>query len=183
MRTLCHCVRVGRCLVTDSAVGFAAGRSTPCSARGQDDGDDETIQSEGFSEDHHKNEGDQDISLSVTTNTGITDDTNAKAGGEGGETTAESSTESLVSLVVSIGPFAWVSEVCWSVLDLGDALLEENRNNEAVHTEHTSHNDGNDRFEEKVGLEDGDGDDTNTGLGSSVGRAEVSENEGSNAAH
>ncbi len=120
MRTLCHCVRVGRCLVTDSAVGFAAGRSTPCSARGQDDGDDETIQSEGFSEDHHKNKGDQDISLSVTTNTGITDDTDAKSGGEGGETTAEASTESLVSLVVTIAPFAWVSEVGFSVLDLGD---------------------------------------------------------------
>ena len=107
-------------MITDSATGFAAARSTSCSARGQDDGDDETIQSEGFSEDHHKNEGDQDISLSVTTNTGITDDTDAKAGGEGGETTAEASTESLVSLIVSIAPFAWVSEVGSSVLDLGD---------------------------------------------------------------
>jgi len=61
--------------------------------------------------------------------------------------------------------------------------FEENGNNHTIHTEHTSHDDGNDRSEEEFGLEDGDGDDTDTGLGSAVGGSEVSENEGSSNTH
>ena len=63
------------------------------------------------------------------------------------------------------------------------ALLHENGDNHAVHTEHTSHDDGNDRSEEELGLEDGHGDDTDARLGSTVGGTEVSEDEGSGDAH
>ena len=56
------------------------GLSTDCSSRGKNDSDDEAVKGESLGEDHHKNKGDQDISLGVTTDTGITDDTNAESG-------------------------------------------------------------------------------------------------------
>lgn len=40
--------------------------------------------------------------------------------------------------------------------------FEKNGDNHTIHTEHTSHDNGNDRSEEELGLEDGDGDDTDT---------------------
>ena len=61
--------------------------------------------------------------------------------------------------------------------------LEQNGDDHAVHTEHTSHDDGDDRLEEKVGSEDGDRYNTDTGLGSSVGSAEVGEDESGDNAH
>ena len=67
-----------------------------------------------------------------------------------------------------------------SVLTL---LSHENGDDHAVHTEHTGHDDGDDRFEEEVGLEDSHGDNTNAGLGSAVGRAEVGEDESCGDAH
>ena len=60
---------------------------------------------------------------------------------------------------------------------------DEDSNNETVHTEHTSHDSGDDRLEEKVWLQDGDGDNTDTGLGSSVGSAQVGEDESSDDSH
>ncbi len=106
--------------MTEPATGPAAGRSSHSSARREHNGDDETIKSQSLSEDHHENKGDQDISLGVSTDTSVTDDANAKASGEGGETTAETSSESLVSFIVSVAPFAGVFEIFGSVFDLGD---------------------------------------------------------------
>ena len=60
---------------------------------------------------------------------------------------------------------------------------DEDANNEAVHTEHTSHDNWNDRFKEQVWLEDGDRDNTDTGLGSTVSSAQVGEHKGGDAAH
>ena len=70
----------------------------------------------------------------------------------------------------------------WKILALTLAF-DENGDNHAVHTEHTSHDDGDDRSEEKVGLEDSDGYDTDTGFGSTIGSAEVGEDERWNNTH
>ena len=67
-----------------------------------------------------------------------------------------------------------------SVLTL---LSHENGDNHAVHTENTGHDDRNDRFEEEVGLEHCHGDNTDTGLGSAVGRSKVGKDESSSDAH
>lgn len=72
---------------------FRSGAGTFCSSGGKHDGDNEAVKGESLGEDHHKDKSDQDISLGVSTDTGVTDDTNAKASGEGGETTAEASAE------------------------------------------------------------------------------------------
>jgi hypothetical protein len=84
--------------------GPEAGLSTECSSRGKHDGDNESVKGESLGEDHHENKGDQDIPLGVSTDTGVTDDTNAKTGGEGGETTAEASSELLVATEVVVIP-------------------------------------------------------------------------------
>ena len=65
------------------------GLATDCSSRGKYDSDDEAVKGESLGEDHHKNKRDQDISLGVSTDTGVTDDTNAESGGERGETAAQ----------------------------------------------------------------------------------------------
>ena len=54
---------------------------------------------------------------------------------------------------------------------------------EAVNTENTSHDTGDQRLEDKVGSQDTDGADTDSGLGSSVRGTEVGEHEGGSETH
>ena len=61
--------------------------------------------------------------------------------------------------------------------------LENDSHNKAVNTKDTSHNDGDERLEDELVLEDTDGGDTDTGLGSTVGSAQVAENESSGDTH
>jgi hypothetical protein len=84
--------------------GSEAGFISERSALGEHDGDNESVKGESLSEDHHENKGDQDIPLGVSTNTGVTDDTDAKTSSEGGETTAEAGTERLIALSVVVLP-------------------------------------------------------------------------------
>ena len=87
-----------------------AGPSLARSSRGKYDGDNEAVKGESLSEDHHKNEGDQDISLSVTTDTSISDDTNAKSSGEGRESTAEAGAKLSVPGIVGVAPLGGITE-------------------------------------------------------------------------
>ena len=103
-------------LVTPNAPnGLLAGWSTQRSARDEHDGDDESIEGESLSEDHHKNEGDQDISLGVSTNTGVTDHTDAETGSKGGETTTKTSSELFVCYVIVVPPILWTVNRSWLV--------------------------------------------------------------------
>ena len=47
------------------------------------DGDDEAVKGEGLGEDHHENEGNKDILLTVGTYTGITNNANSQTCSEG----------------------------------------------------------------------------------------------------
>ena len=94
------------------------GGFTYCSSRGKNDSDNESVKGESLCEDHHKNEGDQDISLSVSTDTGITDDTNAKTSSEGRETAAQARSEGLVAIKVAVSPILRVLEVFLCVLEI-----------------------------------------------------------------
>lgn len=87
-----------------------AGPSLARSSRGKHDGDNEAVKGKSLSEDHHKNEGDQDISLSVTTDTSISDDTNAKSSGEGRESTAEAGAKLSVPGIVGVAPLGGITE-------------------------------------------------------------------------
>ena len=98
------------------------------SSRGKNDSDNESVKGESLCEDHHKNKGDQDISLSVSTDTGITDDTNAKTSSEGGETAAQARSESLVAIKVAVSPILGVLKVFLCVLEIRHCK-EQNRYN------------------------------------------------------
>jgi len=56
-------------------------------------------------------------------------------------------------------------------------------NDEAVDTKDTSHDHGDDRLNNQLGLEDSDGADTDTRLGSAVSCSHVAENKCRNDAH
>ena len=62
-------------------------------------------------------------------------------------------------------------------------LFHEDGNDHAVHAQYTSHNDGNDRFEDELGLEDSDRDDTDARLCGAEGWAHVGEYESKDDAH
>jgi len=59
----------------------------------------------------------------------------------------------------------------------------DDRDDEAVDTEDTSHDDGDDGLDDELGLEDSDGADADAGLGSAVGGTHVAENEGTDDSH
>merc|ERR1719197_787910 len=133
-----------------------------------EEGNNETEETKGFSENEHKNHGDEDLFLlSVGADGGVTDDTNSKTGGEGGETGGEASTEvevareGSVTIVVSV-----------------DVVVDDDGNDEAVDTEDTSHDDGDDTSHDTVGGVDTEVGEADAGLGGTVGGAEVGEDEG-----
>ncbi len=71
---------------------------------------------------------------------------------------------------------------CWWERRL-TGTSDEDADNESVHTENTSHDDGDNRFEKELRLEDSDGNNTDTGLGSSVSSTQVGEHEGGDNTH
>ena len=186
-----------------------------CSAgHDEDDGDDEAVESERLSEDHHQDERNQNILLSVGADTSITHNTDSETCGERGKTAAKTRCELFVAESVVIGPFSGLVNHtilvgdclhCVTTKTTSDETLKEfvydllavfsflsgsltgtrddDRDDEAVNTEDTSHDYGNDGLDDELRLEDGDRADTDAGLGSSVGGTQVAENEGSDDAH
>ena len=60
---------------------------------------------------------------------------------------------------------------------------DDDRDNETVDTEDTGHDDGDNRLDDKLGLQDGDRANADTRFGSTVGCAKVTENKSGNNAH
>jgi len=155
-----------------------------CSTGGKDDGGNESVKSESLSEDHHKNDGNHNISLGVSTDTGVTDNSNAESSGEGGETTAKSSGELLVGFtIVGIGPLGWEGHEIVFVWDQFDLNGEEDGNNKSVNSKNTRHDDWDDGLEDELWLEDSDGADTDSRFGGSVGGSHVGEHETGDHTH
>ena len=87
---------------------------------GEHDSDDESIEGERLGEDHHENQGNKDISLGVSTDTGVTDDTNAKASCQVRETAAKAGAELLVANVVAVAPIRGFAEGAGVIFDFDD---------------------------------------------------------------
>jgi hypothetical protein len=68
----------------------------------EDDSNNETVESEGFSKNEDEDHAYVDVFLRVGTYTGITDNSNSESSSEGGETTAESSSQVLEAGVVVV---------------------------------------------------------------------------------
>ena len=92
------------------------------SRRGQNNSDNESVKGKSLGENHHEDKGDQDISLSVSTDTSVTNNTNAETSGKGRQTTAKTSTKLLVTIVVTVGPLVWLRAVLFRVFGLGNYI-------------------------------------------------------------
>jgi len=137
----------------------------------EDDSNNETVESKGFSENEDEDHAYVYVFLSVGTYTGITDNSDSESSSECGETTAESSSQVLEAGVV----------VVLDVTDLSggdDLALVDNCDDKAVDTENTSHDTGDQRLEYEIGSQHSNAANTDTRLGSSIGGSEVSKNEG-----
>jgi hypothetical protein len=84
---------------------------------GENDWDNQTVETESLSENEDQNHTDVDILLGVGTDTGITGDTDGETGGEGGETAAKTGSEMLVAVVGRVGPGAGIDVVEGGLLD------------------------------------------------------------------
>jgi hypothetical protein len=74
------------------------GRST---GRDQDNGNNHTVKTNALSKNHDKDHTNEDgVSLGISSNTGVTGNTDSKSSGEGAESTAETSRKDFVSFTV-----------------------------------------------------------------------------------
>ena len=91
----------------------------------------EEVRTQDFGENENKNHADEETRLlGGTPDTGITDDTNGEARGETGETDRETGTE--------------LDKGSVEGHDLLETVRDEDGDDEAVDTDDTSHNDGDD---------------------------------------
>ena len=137
------------------------------SALRKNDGNNESVKTESFSEDQDKDHTNEDVFLGVGADTSVTDNTNGEASSQGGETDAQAGSEEFVS----IGGWEWAA--CTGGAGSSDGTVKNDTDNKTVDTENTSHNNGDEGLVNKLGLEDTDGADTNTGLGSTVSGTQV----------
>lgn len=138
-----------------------------------EEGDNEAEQAKRLGKDEHQNHGDEDLLLlGVGADGRVADDADGEAGGERRETGGEAGTEVEVA---GEGRVAVVVGV--------DVVVDDDGDDEAVDTEDTSHDDGDDASHDAVGGVDAEVGEADAGLGRAVGRAEVGEDEGGRAAH
>merc|ERR1719469_1516731 len=81
---------------------FCTSRSSGSGGGGEDNGHNQSVKTESLSENENKDHSDVDVFLSVSAHTSITDNSNAEAGSEGGETATESTGEMTISIVVGV---------------------------------------------------------------------------------
>ena len=141
-----------------------------------DNGHDQTVQGQSLSENQHQNHTDEDLLLLTTSaNTGISSNTNRKTGSQARQTTAQSSSQMTVSVEARV-----VSSILSGSLDYGlgkrsvsTRIHHNDRSNQSVDTQNTSHNDGKHVSHDGIGLEHSHRAYTHSGLSSSVSRTKV----------
>merc|ERR1711966_183964 len=140
---------------------------------GHDEGNDKTVQTQSLGENEDEDHSDEKPRLlSGGAHTSVTNDANSHTGGEAGEAAGE--TTSKMSEAVVEGVLAFTDD------DLG---LGDHGNDQAVDTDHTSHDNGDDRAHDEVRAHHTHGGNADAGLSSAVGGAEVGEDQGCCSAH
>ena len=148
---------------------------------GENEGDDETVECEGLSENQYQNHSYEDfILLCIGSDTCVADDTDSET----------------CSLKLDINlPMNWIHNTvlmpnehmqrlpCIQLRELfyysSFTFLHDNDGDDhTVNTENTSHDDGYDGLHDEFGLENTHRADTDACFGASVGGTEVGENEG-----
>ena len=132
------------------------------SALWEDNGNDESIQSESFCEDEDQDHTNEDgFLLSVCSYSCVSYNSDGKSGCEWWKTTTETWGQVLVSEVISVS----------GGVDFAD---QDNWDDQAIDTQYTSHNDWYDWFENEFRLQDTHASNTNSTLSCTVGGTKVS---------
>ena len=136
-----------------------------------DDGDNKTVQTQGFSENEDKDHSNEDLlGLGVGSHACVSRNTNGQPGSERTQTASQSCSK--LDEAIFRGQR--------STLDLVEL---NNGDNESVNTQDTSHDKRNQTLENLTRVDNREGSDTHSGLGDSVGWSEVGENQGGCYAH
>jgi hypothetical protein len=118
-------------------------------------GDDETVQTQDLGENENENHADKEARLlRCTPDTSIADNTDGKTSSETSETDGKTGTE--------------LDEAGKEGLLLAEVTGDEDRDNETIDSNDTSHNDGDDVLHDEVRTQDTHGRDTDTRLGRAV---------------
>lgn len=134
---------------------------------GHDDGSDHAEETEHFREDENENEGHKYRLIDrIELDALLADDTDSVPCGH----IAQACQCTCEEVEHRFG--------CSLIANSNDFLGEENRNDESVDGENTSHNDWDDRLEGEVRPGDGKRGNTHTALRSAIGRAQVAESHG-----
>lgn len=140
--------------------------------RVQVDGDDQTVQTQDFSENEDQNHTDEQSGLlGSTTDTGITDDTDGETGGQTGESYSQTSTEMDEALVQRV--------LRGRIQRTGD----KDSNDQTVDGNDTRHDNGNDGLHDQLRPHHRHGGNTGTGFRRSIGGSEGAENDRSSCSH
>jgi hypothetical protein len=133
-------------------------------------GNNETVQTQDFGENENQNHADEQTGLlSSSSHTGITDNTDGKASSKTSQTDGQAGTK--------------LNETGVERQVLLETVGDQDRDDEAIDTNDTSHNDGDNVLDDEVRAEDTHGRDTDTRLGSTVGSAKAGEDNGASATH
>lgn len=161
----------------------------PSGLGGEDERDDQTVETQRLSEDENKNHADEQLRLLCCgAHTGVTDDADGHAGSETSETDRETRAEVSEALEVSVGGarldctgevssrhvggkfgVTRASSLSKSRTERGN----DDSNNEAVDTNDTSHDHGDDVTHDELRAHHTHRSDTNARLGGAVGGAEA----------
>mmetsp|Transcript_84218 Transcript_84218/g.116371 ORF Transcript_84218/g.116371 Transcript_84218/m.116371 type:complete len:227 (-) Transcript_84218:9-689(-) len=138
---------------------------------GNDQADDEAVQTQSLGEDQYENHADEEPGLlRVRADAGITDDADREAGRQGAHAHGEAGAQVRVARVGRV-----VRRVHLAV--------DDHRGDQAVDTQHTSHDNRDDGAHHHVGAHHAHGGDADARLGRAVGGAEVCEDDGRGDAH
>ena len=130
------------------------------STLGKNDCDNKTVKSKSFGENEDKNDTDEDVSVGIAADTGVTNEANGETSSQRRQTDTETRGQLLEAR--SCG-----------VVGGADDTLEDHTHDETVDAENTGHNNGDERLVNKFGFPDAHQADAVACLCSSVSSTEV----------
>lgn len=159
------CFRSNHINRSETCVGltFAAG------ARVHEQSDNETVQTQNFSENEDKNHSDVKTRLlSGSTNASVTDNTNSETGSQTSQTNSKTSTK--------------LNETSIQRQALVQIISNQDGNDQSINSNNTSHDNGDNVSNDQVRSENGHTAHTDTGFGGSIGGTKAGEDDGGGAA-
>jgi len=130
-----------------------------------EEGDDETIKTQDFSENEDQDHANEESGLlSGTTNTSITHNADSESSSKASQTNGKTCTK--------------LDEGGVERKSLLEIVRDQDRNNQAVDTDNTGHNDGDNVLNDEIGSQDTHRRDADARFGSAIGSTKAGEDNG-----